>query len=118
MSRAQCAAYLMQHGASYKPAADALIDVLVELHRAAQVARVGAKNSPEIPNDAGPFVGQARGLAVVQAAEMRDGAGPSRRCVWFSGRTRDSKAPARLGELRGSVHAGAATTPHLTLKRR
>ncbi len=28
--------YLMEHGARYKPAADALIDVLVELHRAAQ----------------------------------------------------------------------------------
>ena len=26
----------MEHGARYKPAADALIDVLVELHRAAQ----------------------------------------------------------------------------------
>ncbi len=28
--------YLMEHGARYKPAADALIDVLVELHRAAK----------------------------------------------------------------------------------
>jgi hypothetical protein len=28
--------YLMEHGARYKPAADALIDVLVELQRAAQ----------------------------------------------------------------------------------
>ena len=29
-------AYLMEHGAQYKAAADALIDVLVELHRAAK----------------------------------------------------------------------------------
>ncbi len=29
-------AYLMEQGARYKPAADALIDVLVELHRAVQ----------------------------------------------------------------------------------
>ncbi len=29
-------AYLIEQGARYKPAADALIDVLVELHRAAK----------------------------------------------------------------------------------
>ena len=29
-------AYLMEQGAQYKPAADALIDVLVELQRAAR----------------------------------------------------------------------------------
>ncbi len=28
--------YVLEHGARYKPAADALIDVLVELHRAAK----------------------------------------------------------------------------------
>ena len=43
--------YLMAHGPQYKPAADALIDVLVELHRAAKwrdwelqrVGRVGTE---------------------------------------------------------------------------
>ena len=39
--------YLMEQGDRYKPAADALIDVLVELHRAAQwrdweLPRIGA----------------------------------------------------------------------------
>ncbi len=45
--------YLMEHGARYKPAADALIDVLVELQRAARwhdwelrrIGRVGTEIS-------------------------------------------------------------------------